>query len=328
MSIEWSRFNRLTALIVGDVMTDRYLIGAADRLSPEAPVPVVQLHREESRLGGAANVALNVQAMGAKPILCSFLGNDVAASEFLELMHTYNLETDCILRSGTRMTTTKTRIMAGTQHLLRVDQEIVNDLSESEENRLLEVYFACLANRNIDIIIFQDYNKGVLTAGVIEVMLQEALRRGIPTAVDPKNKNFWAYRQVDLFKPNFKEIKTQYPGHIEPELRSLLAAAAFIRSKLDNKYALITLSEKGVFIEKAGEGHILPTQARKIADVSGAGDTVISVAGLCLALGLPEIQLAALANLAGGQVCEKPGVAPVNREELENTWELFCSTLS
>jgi rfaE bifunctional protein kinase chain/domain len=320
MEIEWKRFNELTALIVGDVMTDRYLIGIAERLSPEAPVPVVQLQREEARLGGAANVALNVQAMGAKPILCSMLGDDAEGAAFLSLMQDYGLETSCVLRSGNRMTTTKTRVMAGTQQLLRVDKEMLNDLSNPEEDRLLAAFLQTIANNHIDVIIFQDYNKGVLTARCIEVMLLEAQRRGIPTAVDPKNRNFWAYQQVNLFKPNLREIRMQYPGQIEPELQALLRAAAYIRQKINNTYALITLSENGVFIEKSGEGHILPTQARKIADVSGAGDTVISVAALCLALGLPEVQIAAIANLAGGQVCEKPGVAPVNRAKLERDW--------
>lgn len=328
MSLDWSEFNKLNALVVGDVMIDRYLIGAADRLSPEAPVPVVQLQREESRLGGAANVALNIQAMGATPFLCTVTGEDAAGEEFLALMRTQGLETAYVLPSRQRTTTTKTRIMAGAQHLIRVDHEIVHDLTNEDEEALIVKFCSILENHPINVVVFQDYNKGVLTARVIEALIQETRRRGIPTAVDPKSKNFWMYRYVDLFKPNLKEIRMQYPGQIEANLDSLLVAAAYIREKIKNEYVMITLSEKGIFIEKDGKGLILPTQARKIADVSGAGDTVISVAALCLALKLPGISMAAIANLAGGQVCEKPGVAPLNREELEAAWQHLNVPLS
>ncbi len=320
-NIDWAGFDNLNALIVGDVMIDRYLKGTVERISPEAPVPVVLLAGRESRLGGAANVALNVQAMGAQARLCSVIGDDPAGDEFLELMKAHGLPTEGILKSAHRITTRKTRVMAGAQHLLRLDEETTEDLVREDEDSLMDKVRSMLDTAPVKVIIFQDYNKGVLTKRVIELVLKEAGARQIPTAVDPKEKNFWAYQGVSLFKPNLREIRRQYPGSVLPEMDSLLAAAAYIRSQTGNRIALITLSEKGVFVEEEGRGVVLPTHARVIADVSGAGDTVISVAALGLALGLPATQLATLANLAGGQVCEKPGVVPVDRYLLQSAFQ-------
>lgn len=319
---EWSDFERLTVLIIGDVMLDRYLYGSVERISPEAPVPVVQLTGRETRLGGAANVALNVKAMGATPLLCSVIGTDAAGEEFLELMRWHELPTEGILRHTDRPTTTKTRVMAGAQHLLRIDEEITNDLAPDDERQLLDAAFQLLERRVVQVIIFQDYNKGVLTRQTIERLLAEASRRQIPTAVDPKDRNFWAFKGASLFKPNLKEIRRQYPGVIQPaDLASLQAAAGFIRARLGNHISLITLSDKGIFVEAGDGGCLIPTQPRVIADVSGAGDTVISVASLALALGIAPREMALLANLAGGQVCEKPGVAPLDRRLLAQEYD-------
>ncbi len=319
---KWSDFERLTVLVVGDVMLDRYLYGSVERISPEAPVPVVQLAGRETRLGGAANVALNVKAMGATPLLCSVIGTDAASEEFLELMRQHELPTEGLLRHPGRPTTAKTRVMAGAQHLLRIDEEITHDLAFNDEQRLLDAALQLLERHAVQVVIFQDYNKGVLTRQVIERLLAEAGRRQIPTAVDPKDRNFWAFKGVSLFKPNLKEIRRQYPGAIQPaDLASLQAAAAFIRARLGNYISLITLSDKGIFVEAGDGGCLIPTQPRIIADVSGAGDTVISVASLALALGIAPREMALLANLAGGQVCEKPGVAPLNRKLLEQEYD-------
>ncbi len=319
---KWSDFERLTALIIGDVMLDRYLYGTVERISPEAPVPVVQFTGRENRLGGAANVALNIKAMGATPLLCSVIGADAAGEEFLELMRQHELPTEGILQCPDRPTTAKTRVMAGAQHLLRIDEEITHDLAPDDEQQLLDTAFQLLERLAVQVIIFQDYNKGVLTRQVIERLLAEASRRQIPTAVDPKDRNFWAFKGVSLFKPNLKEIRRQYPGVIQPaDLASLQAAAAFIRARLGNHISLITLSDKGIFVEAGDGGCLIPTQPRIIADVSGAGDTVISVASLALALGIAPREMALLANLAGGQVCEKPGVAPLDRRLLAHEYD-------
>jgi rfaE bifunctional protein kinase chain/domain len=318
--LNWAAFDRLQALIIGDIMTDRYLIGRVDRISPEAPVPVVELRKKEARLGGAANVALNVQAMGAKAWLCSAIGNDEAADELLELMHHEGLSTQGIIRCTARKTTVKTRVMAGAQHLLRIDEETTNDISSEETKQLLGGIFDILGSRQIDVIILQDYNKGVLTPTLIEAVLEEATRRNIPTAVDPKVKNFWAYRGVTLFKPNLREIRNQYPERIDPTLESLNEAARFIRNQLDNQLVIITLSEKGLFCFGPEASDIIPAFPRIISDVSGAGDTVISVAALCLALGMNLKNMALLSNIAGGQVCEKPGVVTVDKAALSEEY--------
>lgn len=309
-------FEKLSILVVGDVMLDRYLSGQVERISPEAPVPVMHLRHEESRLGGAANVALNLRAMGATPYLCSTIGNDDHGAVFMHLLPQHRLPVAGITRSRERCTTVKTRVLAQNQQLLRVDREDTHDLSAGEESDLLARIQDVLDEQSIDLILFQDYNKGVLTPSLIQEVIAEAHARAIPTAVDPKKANFWAYRDTTLFKPNLREIQQQLDFRVTPDLPTLERATAQIRERLDNKYTMITLSERGLYLHDGERGLIVPTQARSIADVSGAGDTVISVAALALAAGMPAEWLARLANAAGGQVVEKPGVVPVDRELL------------
>lgn len=298
-------------------MIDRYLYGRVSRISPEAPVPVVHWQGSEDRLGGAANVALNIKALGATPYLCSVLGQDDNGRRFQELLVPHSMSDSGLLFSDERKSTVKTRVIAQSQHLLRVDQEDTHPLSEEEATALLEKVGHLLNSRPIDVIIFQDYNKGVLTPKVIRDIIQQARRLNIPTAVDPKYDNFWAFRGVTLFKPNLREIQHQLDFAVSPEPASMQRAAAEIRRRLQNELTLITLSEKGLFIEADKTGDIVPTQARTIADVCGAGDTVISVAALALALGLPTEDIAHLSNLAGGQVCEKVGVVPLDKSQLK-----------
>lgn len=315
--LNFADFNRVNVLIVGDVMIDRYLRGNVTRISPEAPVPVVNLEGEDLRLGGAANVALNVRAMGATPILCSVVGDDEDGQVFRQLLPEYGMSNQSILQSKARRTTVKTRIMSGAQHLLRVDQEDTHDLTDSEVEQLLDSIQQVLDTQEIHVILFQDYNKGVLSPRVIREVILESIRRGIPSAVDPKFNNFWAYKQITLFKPNLKEIRAQSPQPVQTNLASLQAAATYIKAQLGNQHTLITLSEKGLFLETAGKGSIIPTEPRAVADVCGAGDTVISIVALGLGLRLDLQETALLANLAGGQVCEKVGVVPVDKEQLE-----------
>lgn len=323
ISDTFNAFRGLKILIVGDVMIDRYLTGSADRISPEAPVPVVRLNQREDRLGGAANVALNVAALGAKPYLCTVIGHDADAAKLEALMPEQQLSTRGLVRSAERRTTVKTRILAGSQHLLRVDTEDTHPLSTTEAGQLLTAVRSILEAKDIDAILFQDYNKGVLSYEVINAITLEAVKRDLPTAVDPKFDNFWAYKHVTLFKPNLKEIRAQAPFAVDSCPASLDRAAAHIRSKLGNPYTIITLSEKGVYLNAHGQGQTLPTHPRSITDVCGAGDTVFAVAGLGLALKLPLQEIAQLANLAGGQVCEKVGVVPVDREQLEKEYRLL-----
>lgn len=312
----FDRFSGVNVLIVGDVMIDRYISGEVNRISPEAPVPIVQWHSEEDRLGGAANVALNIRAMGATPYLCSVIGNDEDGNRFLDLLPSHDLNSTGIARSSSRPTTVKTRILAGKQQLLRIDRETVEPLSQAEHEIFTKKAIELLDTADIHIILFQDYNKGVLTPDSIRLLLQEAQNRGLPSAVDPKFHNFWEFKGVTLFKPNLKEIRAQTEMPVLPEPASLHQTTAWIRSRLGNQTTMITLSEKGLFLDNGQFSRLIPTQPRSIADVSGAGDTVIAIAALSLAIGIDADALGLLSNLAGGQVCEHLGVVPVDKNQL------------
>jgi rfaE bifunctional protein kinase chain/domain len=314
----FDNFKKLNVLIIGDVMIDRYVYGKVNRISPEAPVPVVEFQGSEDRLGGAANVALNVKALGATPYLLSITSNDAEGDTFERLLRENALSTEGVIRSQTRMTTVKTRVMAGTQQLLRIDRETTHDTDEIENDLFLKKLDNLLKNNKIHIIIFQDYNKGVLNKITIEASIAHANAHKIPTTVDPKKHNFLTYKNVTLFKPNLKEIREAVPFGVKPEVASLQQAADFLRHNLGHQITMITLTEKGIFVESPTEGgQIYPTQPRNISDVSGAGDTVISVASLGLASGFDMKTIAHISNIAGGQVCEIPGVVPVNLERLK-----------
>jgi D-glycero-beta-D-manno-heptose-7-phosphate kinase len=305
-------------LIVGDVMIDRYLRGSVSRISPEAPVPVVLHKQTEDRLGGAANVALNVQALGSRPILCSVVGEDADGLQLIEkILPASGMDARGLIRSTERRTTVKTRVLGNHQQMLRIDSEDTHDLSEKEAESLISRVKTLLDTYQVQVIILQDYNKGVLTESVIQAILGEAKQRGVFTAVDPKKTNFFAYKGVDLFKPNLKEVRESAPFPITTEDDSLQKASDFLLEKLDNQHTMLTLSEKGLFLDGGLGGKRYPTTPRNIADVSGAGDTVISIAAMGLAAGLDLDTVALLSNLAGGQVCELPGVVPVNRILLE-----------
>lgn len=310
-----------TVLVVGDVMIDRYLFGSVHRISPEAPVPVV-LHRDtEDRLGGAANVALNIHALGSTPILCSVTGNDPEAVVLKDLLPQSGIGAQGLVSSATRSTTIKTRVLGNNQQMLRIDREDTHDLSAAEEVLFLGQIHDVLENHTVDAIIFQDYNKGVLTPNVIRGVLQEAKVRGICTTVDPKKANFFEYKGVTLFKPNLKEIRDSTPFPIQAEANSLKLATDFLCERLKNQWTMITLSEKGLYLAQNSTGRIFPTQTRSVADVSGAGDTVIAVATLALAAGLGIEAIGILSNLAGGQVCQFPGVVPVQKDLLAKALE-------
>jgi D-glycero-beta-D-manno-heptose-7-phosphate kinase len=300
-------------LIVGDVMIDRYIRGSVTRISPEAPVPIVAHERTENRLGGAANVALNIQALGAIPFLLSVVGNDDDGVIFNDIIHKNNLTKKGIIASTHRKTTVKTRILAGNQQLLRIDSEDIHALSEIEEQQILNKFYYLLAEYHFEVIILQDYNKGVLTENIIKNIISTAKKRNIPVTIDPKKNNFWCYENATIFKPNLKEVRDSLPFEVQPNLESLKKASDFIHARLKNKYTLITLSEKGMFLSDGVSAQIIPTRPRAISDVSGAGDTVIAVISLALAAKMDMKEAVALANMAGGQVCEKVGVVPVDR---------------
>jgi len=311
------RFAGLTALVVGDVMLDAYLWGRVERISPEAPVPVVQVTRRSARLGGAANVALNLRALGANAVVASATGNDPQANDLHRIFSDEGLATAGLLRMDSRTTTVKTRVISGSQHVVRVDEEMDADLPPALEEQFLHHAIALLRSTSPHVVVFEDYDKGVLTPGVIAGLTAEAHRMGIPVAVDPKRRHFFDYREADLFKPNLKELRDGLKVDLPAgNLDLLRGAVRMLEARLANSTSLITLSEHGIYAHRHGEEAVLPAHHRTIADVSGAGDTVIAVAALCLALGLPLPQLAAWANLAGGLVCEHVGVVPVDPKAL------------
>lgn len=310
-------FNNINVLIIGDVMIDSYMFGKVNRISPEAPVPVISVTKKEKRLGGAANVALNIQAMGANPILCSVIGVDNEGQAFLDLLKQQKLSQKGILKSRTRITTEKTRVIGNNSQLLRIDEEEEEDITPQETQQLITLISYIIHHEKVDVILFEDYNKGLITPKLISKIVEFAKSKGIPTCVDPKKKNFTAYKGVNLFKPNLKELREGLKMDISTEnMNELQRAISSFRVKQKFETALVTLAEKGVLINSRSVKETIPAHIRTIADVSGAGDTVISVASLLMALKVNPILMAAISNLAGGLVCEQIGVVPVNKEQL------------
>lgn len=315
----FEKFEKLRVLIIGDVMIDDYMWGKVSRISPEAPVPVVSITRKEQRLGGAANVALNVKALGATPILCSVIGVDKDGQRFLELMQEQKLAPKGILKSRERITTVKTRVIGNTHHMLRVDEEIDDDITEHETDLFEERIGYLLETQKIDVIIFEDYDKGLITTPLIKSIISLARKMKVPVVVDPKKKHFMHYQGATLFKPNLKELreglKMDFDQSSEKELTKAVDA---LKSKLKIDLALITLSEHGIYVHGRKVKKRIPSHVRNIADVSGAGDTVVSVAALCLAAGAKPELIAEVSNIAGGLVCESVGVVPIDRDQLED----------
>jgi D-glycero-beta-D-manno-heptose-7-phosphate kinase len=309
-------FENQNIMVVGDLMLDRYVMGRANRISPEAPVPVLDFEREEARLGGAANVALNILSLGATPLLFGVIGADESGATLLEKLQSKGIPTGGILVSESRMTTVKTRIMAGRQQLLRLDREQSDDLTGEALVKFIESAVRAINEGKISGLILQDYNKGVLTESVIEALLEAAKKKDIPIAVDPKLRNFWTYKGADIFKPNLKEVREALNAPIAISTLELQEAAASIRAKTGCKAVMITLSEQGLFYDDGHFSQIVGTRARLVSDPCGAGDTVISMAALALSVGLQAGAIAMLANLAGGQVVEKSGVVAVDKGQL------------
>jgi D-glycero-beta-D-manno-heptose-7-phosphate kinase len=313
----FQQFNNLTILIIGDVMMDSYLWGKVERISPEAPVPIVAVRKKENRLGGAANVALNVQALGAKPIICAVVGNDKEGDEFIDILKQQQLSSEGILQVPGRPTTVKTRVIGHHQQMIRIDAEVDDEITRGESEELLQKIARLIDTEKVDAIIFEDYDKGVITEYLITEVVKIAESKNIITAVDPKKRNFLSYKGVSLFKPNLKELREGLKIEVEPtNLSELQHAVQVLQDKLEAKMIMVTLSEHGVYMHSPTGKKIIPAHIRNIADVSGAGDTVIATTVVCLASGLDEFQTASVANLAGGLVCESVGVVPVNKDEL------------
>ena len=304
-------FSRLKVLIIGDLMIDSYTWGRVSRISPEAPVPVVNVIRRESRLGGAGNVVLNISSLGATAVICSVIGDDAPGRELQKIILDANLSTDGLIVEPGRMTTVKERIIAGSQQVVRVDSETENSISLSSQQALLAHIKDSISD--VDVIIFEDYDKGVLSAELIQSVISMAKENNIPTVVDPKRKNFFAYEGATLFKPNLHELRDGL-GLMPTDFDADHLAETVRKFKVSQEFSgvFVTLSERGVYIDFENDQHLIPAHIRQISDVSGAGDTVISIAACVLALGGSTEQIASLANLGGGLVCESLGVVPID----------------
>ena len=310
-------FSKLKVVIIGDVMLDTYWWGQVDRISPEAPVPVVALQRKEHRVGGAANVALNTVALGAQTTIVSVIGNDADGVLLQSLFDAQHIDTSYLLMHDSRITTNKTRVMSRNQQMMRLDAEITAPISSDIEKLLLQKFTACLDAKKPDVVIFEDYDKGVLIPTFIKAAISICTERNIVMSVDPKKNNFLAYKGVTLFKPNLKEVKEGLQVSIAAlTLDNLRTVHTELQTHLAHQISLITLSEKGMFYDTGSNAKIIPTHVRSIADVSGAGDTVIAVASLVYAA-TKNIELATeMANIAGGLVCEEVGTAAINKTRL------------
>lgn len=309
--------------MIGDAMVDNYWIGNIDRISPEAPVPVFTIKEKQSRPGGAANVALNCKALGAHVSLLTVIGKDDQGKTLISQLKNEGINTEMCLQSSERITTSKTRVLCKNQQSIRIDEEITDELSVKDEHRFIDMCMRAIQIDVPDIVIFEDYNKGVLKQNVIEKIIGHCKLVGVLTAVDPKKKNFLSYRGVDIFKPNLKEVKEALDISIKDvSLQKMNQVHLALRKKLNHTITFITLSELGVYVN-AIKGNIIPAHIRNIADVSGAGDTVIAVASMIYAITKDENLMATIANLAGGIVCEEVGVVPIDKKKLLKESLLF-----
>lgn len=313
----FAQFRNIKIGVIGDVMLDTYWWGHVERISPEAPVPVVALDRKEQRIGGAGNVALNLASLQAQVSIISVMGNDDDGSDLKKLFEQQKIDTTYLIQSNSRITTNKSRIIARNQQMMRLDAEITKDLNETDEASLLATVEQFLQKEQPQVVIFEDYNKGVLTTSVIEKVIALCKQYKVLTTVDPKRKNFFAYNGVDIFKPNLKEVKEGLNMLFEDvNIDTLNEVHQKLQEQLQHNISFITLSEIGVFYQDDNSSRIIPSHLRNIADVSGAGDTVIAVASLIYAATGRVDLMAEVANIAGGLVCEEVGTAAINRDRL------------
>jgi D-glycero-beta-D-manno-heptose-7-phosphate kinase len=322
----FSKFRDIRIGVVGDVMLDTYMWGHVDRISPEAPVPVVLIDKKEQRIGGAGNVALNLQSLGAHAFVLTVRGDDEDGRELEALFTSKKINTGYSISSKERITTNKTRIISRNQQMMRLDAEMTTDLTDAEEKKLLSAVQSFIKNERPHLIILEDYNKGVLTEEIIQEVIGVCKEAGVLVAVDPKRKNFFAYKGVDIFKPNLKEVKDGLNLLINDVNDDVLADIhTQLNKQLSHKISFITLSEKGVYYNDGNKATVIPSHVRAVSDVSGAGDTVIAVAALVYATTGNVQLMAEMANIAGGLVCEEVGTVAINSDRLQRECELLLS---
>lgn len=300
--------------VIGDLMLDKYVWGTVSRISPEAPVPVLEVESESARLGGAANVANNIRSLGADPIPFGIIGADDAGDKLRKILDEMNLPRVGIITDRDRPTTVKTRVIAHNQHVVRMDYEMRLDISSKIAGEVIKALSSMKGE--LDAILLEDYNKGMLTKELLAQVIDFARKNDNVVSVDPKQGNFFEYKHVTVFKPNRKEAEGALgiPAGTDEQAER---AAMELRKRLECDNVLLTRGEKGMtLVEKSGNVFHFPTKARHVADVSGAGDTVISTLTVALVSGATITEAAAIANHAGGLVCGEVGIAPVEKDRL------------
>lgn len=312
------------ALVVGDLMLDRYLIGEVERISPEAPVPIVRLKNQYERVGGAANVAANLAKLGIATRIAGCIGNDVDGKILLKMMEQNGIASPCILQSAQRPTTTKTRILGGHQQMMRVDQESREAISDSETQKMLGLVLEQLEQKPA-IVLLSDYAKGVLSKTLCEQVIQRCRAWGIPVLVDPKGLDYSKYRGATALTPNKRETAEVCKIDVKDD-PALLAAAADLRAALSLDFLAVTRGEEGISIIEAEQTQHIAASAKQVFDVSGAGDTVIATLAAGLIAGLSHSDALQLANIAAGIVVGKVGTVPISYDELLN--ELLAQSVS
>ncbi|MBC8146181.1 MAG: D-glycero-beta-D-manno-heptose-7-phosphate kinase [bacterium] len=308
--------------VIGDVMLDRFFRGDVSRISPEAPVPVIDIEDESEHPGGAANVGYNLVELGASPLLISVVGNDGAGLHLRRLLRELGIGDDGLVTDPERLTTEKTRIIAASQHICRVDKEHRGEINSDVEQRVL----AMLDERigELDGLILQDYNKGVVTASLIRGVVERARAHGLPVHVDPKYHNFFEYTGVTVFKPNRKEAEDALRASLRTD-EDRRRGAAELLERLQSDHVILTLGADGMMIAGRDEEPVLvPTRAMQVADVSGAGDTVIATLSTACAAGATVLEAAVIANHAAGVVCAQVGTVPVQYRQLREALISDC----
>jgi rfaE bifunctional protein kinase chain/domain len=310
-------FSSIKIGVIGDMMLDTYWWGNVERISPEAPVPVVTVNRKEYRIGGAGNVALNLASLGTPVSVFSVIGDDDDGQILTGLLNENKIETAYLLKSTGRITTNKMRVISRNQQMMRLDSETLQPLENEQEQKLIAQVERFIREESPAAIIFEDYNKGVLTEKIIHSVIEICRKNSVITSVDPKRKHFFKYKGVDIFKPNLKEARDALNLLIEEINESILTHIhQKLVDELNHRISFITLSEKGVFYKDGKESRMVPSHIRNVADVSGAGDTVIAVATLIYTLTRNTKMMAEIANLAGGIVCESVGTVAIDKAKL------------
>ncbi|PWK78123.1 D-beta-D-heptose 7-phosphate kinase/D-beta-D-heptose 1-phosphate adenosyltransferase [Mucilaginibacter oryzae] len=301
-------------LVVGDLMVDHYITGSASRLSPEAPVPVVNVKNETTTLGGAGNVVQNLVSLGAKVVVAGIIGNDSAGGDLISILSKEGVETDTIIKDGSRPTTVKTRVLVGSHQLVRVDREVTDEVSETISAELIDKLNGYLDE--VDMVLLSDYNKGLFSPFLTQAVIRAANARGKRVIIDPKGLNYKKYEGAFIIKPNRKELAEAAKTEKINSVESLQQAAGIILEQTGAEYIVVTLSEEGMVILSENGYSLLPVKATEVFDVTGAGDTVLATMAYFMAGGLTLEESCELANHAAAIVIRRVGSATTTIQEI------------